>query len=89
MRPRLRPADHPMLEMMTSHEAYRSAREQIADMNLANAAYDGATADADMADAMEMFDTASNALLGLLAMLEKRGVLADIESYLDTVYGRV
>lgn len=89
VRPPLRPADDPMLDMMTSMEAYRSVRENIADMNVANAAYDRATADADMADAMDMFDTASNALLGLMIMLEARGVLADIEDLLNATYGRV
>jgi hypothetical protein len=83
----------PGQEAMTSQDAFKVARLYIAEMNLANAAYNAAalTAPGEAAQwgAMEAFDTAANALLGLIIMLEKRAVLADIEAFLEAVYGRV
>jgi hypothetical protein len=92
MRPKLRVGELPGQEAMTSQDAFKVSRLYLAQMHVANAAYDAAAltkSEAVQWDAMEAFDTAANALLGLMAMLEKRGMLADIEGYLETVYGRV
>lgn len=88
-RPPLRATPLPGQEAMTSLDAYKAARLYITQMHLASAAYEASPVGSAQWNAMETFDTAANALLGLMGMLEARGVLAEVEQYLDATYGRV
>jgi hypothetical protein len=81
------PEDLPEQEALTSPEAFKFARECIGMMHVASDVHELAQSNVDQRDAQETYDTASDTVLGLLLMLEKRGVLADVQGYLNTVYG--
>ena len=77
------------LDVMTSLDAFKFARECIGLMAKAHVDFEATRVQAAQLDAMEAHDTARDAVVGLFTMLEHRGVLADIEGYLIAVYGRV